>query len=115
MKEQHQHAYAVLRSVLAPLRPFFDDPSVVEIMINDQGPVWVESSGVMRPHAEVRLAGDYVHAAIRQIAQLNGRNAVEGSASGIVDSEIPLAAVASAGVATRVEAEGATLAGSFET
>ena len=97
MNEQRKHAFAVLRSVLEPLRPFFDDPSVVEIMVNGPSDVWVESRGVMVPH-KVDLSSEVIHTAIRQIAQLNGRNAVEGTETGIVDAEIPVAAVASPGV-----------------
>lgn len=50
-KEKIQRAEAtdlgakMLKSSLGPVRPFFDDPEVVEIMLNPDGHLWVERIG----------------------------------------------------------------------
>ena len=100
MNEQRLLSFSVLRSVLEPLRPFFDDPTVVEIMINGPGSVWVESSGKMARHS-VSLPNEIIHTVIRQIAHVNGRGAVEGTETGIVDAEIPVSAVCSQEIESR--------------
>ena len=100
VNEQRLTSFAVLRSVLEPLRPFFDDPTVGEIMMNGPESVWVESRGKMVRHP-VSLSNEIIHTAIRQIAHVNGRGAVEGTATGIVDAEIPVSAVCSQGVESK--------------
>jgi type IV secretion system protein VirB11 len=44
--ESRSRRHAALRTAIAPLVPFLDDESVVEIMLNADGRVWIERAGI---------------------------------------------------------------------
>lgn len=88
--------YRLLAATLEPLRSLIDDPAVVEIMCNGSGEVWFESSGEMS-RAECEIADQAIQSAAMALTSQAGRSAIAGTESGIVDAEIPLAAVASPG------------------
>lgn len=87
--EQTRHRYAFLAGTLGTLKPFFEDPAVVEIMCNGGTDVWVESSGKITLHRNV-ISGDAVKSSILMLANAADRAALAGTATGIIDAEIPL-------------------------
>jgi len=90
--------YRILAATLEPLRVVIDDPQVVEIMANGQGEVWVERAGVMHS-IDREISDQAIQSAALALSAQAGRTAIAGTESGMVDAEIPLAAVASAGAA----------------
>lgn len=65
------------------------DPSVVEIMINPDGKLWVDKQKIGRTDTGVSLTAHDVERAIRLVATQNGRDASQSSP--IVSAELPLA------------------------
>lgn len=61
-----------LRTLLAPIVPYLDDPSVSEIMINGPDSIFVERKGRLE-RTDARFASaDHIVAALRNVAQFNG-------------------------------------------
>ncbi len=65
------------------------DPSIVEIMINPDGKLWIDQHGAGRSQTGASLPPQAIERAIRLIATQNGRDA--SSSSPIVSAELPLA------------------------
>jgi len=66
-----------LLSFLAPVRPFLDDPSVTEIMINGPSHIYVERGGMIEETNACFASERALLAAVRNIAQYVGRRADE--------------------------------------
>jgi pilus assembly protein CpaF len=90
--QQRDYFLTLIASHLRPLKPYFEDPAVVEIMCNGGGEVWIEARGQMT-RADVTISDEAVVSAVLAIAGQAGRAAEGGSESGIVDAEIPLSAL----------------------
>lgn len=73
-KENIQRAEAtdlgakMLKSSLGPVRPFFDDPEVVEIMLNPDGHLWVERIGQPCKDAGILISKDESTRVIKLVA-----------------------------------------------
>ncbi|MBZ0116635.1 MAG: Flp pilus assembly complex ATPase component TadA, partial [Sandaracinaceae bacterium] len=66
-----------LLQFLAPIRPFLDDPTVSEVMINGPDQIFIERKGKLTL-TEARFASrDALAAALRNIAQFVGRHVDE--------------------------------------
>lgn len=91
------HALRMFKSSLAPLRPYFDDPTVAEIMINRFDEVYIERRGeVVR--APERLSAQQVQAAIKALATANDRDAGQ-----VLDVRMPGYRVAAAQSPTSIK------------
>jgi type IV secretion system protein VirB11 len=60
--------FASLRTAAAPILPFLNDDSVVEIMLNADGSIWVEQVGVGMFRSNARLAPDDALRMLRLVA-----------------------------------------------
>ena len=89
MIEQRSPLYSSLEVALKPLKAFFEDPQVVEIMCNGDDRVWVEAAGSMS-QASATLDQNAINRTIISLANSQGAQAVAGSHTGVVDAEIPL-------------------------
>src|SRR5690606_18581507 len=66
-----------LLSFFAPIRPFLDDPTVTEVMINGPSEIFVERRGKLE-RTDARFDGPHaLAAAIRNLAQYAGRHVSE--------------------------------------
>ena len=62
-----------LRGLLEPIRPFLDDPSVTEIMVNGPDQIYIERKGKLL-EVDARFANeDALLSALRSIAQFTGK------------------------------------------
>ena len=62
-----------LRGLLAPIKPFLDDPSVTEIMINGPNQIYIERKGKL-VEVDARFANeDALLSALRSVAQFTGK------------------------------------------
>lgn len=68
------HAFQMFRSSLAPLKGYFDDPGVSEIMINRFDQIFVEKGGDIF-QAPLKLSPEAVRGAIQSLATANARDA----------------------------------------
>jgi pilus assembly protein CpaF len=76
-----------LLKLLAPIRPFLDDPRVTEIMINGHEKILVEREGRIEP-TEAQFAGkSALMAALRAVAQYVGHHVDEGRP--ILEAHLP--------------------------
>jgi type IV secretion system protein VirB11 len=76
-----------MRQVCAPIRPWLEDPTVIEIMVNRPGEVWIDAVG--RPGMERFEVTELTHEAIVRLAE---RIAAETGQS--VNEETPLLSAA---------------------
>lgn len=65
-----QRQQAMLLSALVPLRPYLDDPAVIEIMRNPDGQVWIEKAGQSPVVQETILTDQATEFIIRLLAPL---------------------------------------------
>lgn len=87
---KEEHALRVFQEQLQPLRAYFDDPSVTEIMINRYDDIWIEREGrVIRADVSIPQMG--VRNAIKAIAAANQKDV-----QSILDCRMPGVRVAAA-------------------
>jgi pilus assembly protein CpaF len=67
------HALLVFRDSLHELRPYFDDLSVTEIMVNRYNDIWIEKRGVVT-HVDVVLNPVKVRSAVNALASANAKD-----------------------------------------
>jgi P-type conjugative transfer ATPase TrbB len=77
--ESRTRRNAALRTAVAPLVPFLDDDSVVEIMLNADGRVWIERAGVGMSMSQASMTPDDALRMLRVVAtemnvELSDRN-----------------------------------------
>jgi P-type conjugative transfer ATPase TrbB len=77
--ESRSRRHAALRTAVAPLVPFLDDESVVEIMLNADGRVWIERAGVGMSASSAVMGPDDALRMLRVVAtemnvELSDRN-----------------------------------------
>lgn len=72
---------------LAPLKPWFDDPSVTELMVNPGGHVYVERAGVVEYLGQLMSASD-IDVALTVIAKHVGQDSTRNTASALVYASI---------------------------
>jgi pilus assembly protein CpaF len=63
------HSLDIILPFLKPLRPWLDDPSVSEIMINGPDRVFVEQHGALQPLDNIRIPPQHLLAAAKHIAR----------------------------------------------
>ena len=73
-------------SLLGPLAPLLDDPSVTDIMVNAGRQVWVERAGALEPVAIVLAPGQIEHIVERILAPLGIRI---DAVSPVADARLP--------------------------
>ena len=71
-KVTEQRRMQMLETALAPLFPFLNDPSVIEIMLNPDGSLWIERVGEPQSRANVHLSYHDAERAIRLMASAMG-------------------------------------------
>ena len=70
-----EHVFAeTLLQFFAPIRPFLDDPSVSEVMINGPSRIFVERRGQLELTTACFRDGDALDAALRNLAQYVGKH-----------------------------------------
>ncbi len=67
-----------LRSLLRPILPLLDDPSISEVMINGSDPVYFERAGVVQ-QTDIRLDNGALIAVTRNLAQFVGKEFRDGT------------------------------------
>jgi len=80
-------ALEILAKQLQPVRPWLDDTSVTELMINPGGQVFVEANGVITPKGALISEGS-IDMALTAIAKLVGKDSIANTASAIVNASI---------------------------
>lgn len=78
---------SLLRTELAPLRVFFSDDHVTEIMVNPDGIAWVEKAGSIFK-SDVRLSEASRNIILKRIADLSSQDCVAGEVSSVVNAVI---------------------------
>jgi len=86
-KSNTKMAIENLKHALSVLQPYFDNPSVQEIMVNGPGDVWVEEKGRINK-LEVSLSETSIRSAIQILARLSGKEASASSADAIIDARM---------------------------
>jgi pilus assembly protein CpaF len=77
-----EHIFAnTLLDFFSPVRPYLDDPTVTEVMINGPGRIYIERAGKVEKVAETFPNAKALYAALRSAAQYVGKH---------VDDERPL-------------------------
>lgn len=94
-RQTAEHAIQVLWQHLAAARPYLEDETVHEFMINSPKDLWVESLGVMRP-IDIKLEDEQVDAVIRILAGLNQKSDKKDEAAQILDCRLPGLRIAAA-------------------
>jgi len=74
-----------IKNTLQPLRPFFDDPNITEIMANPGGLVFVERNGYL-DNCGVLLTESQIETALIMMGKLMSRDVKPNDASAVVDS-----------------------------
>jgi Flp pilus assembly CpaF family ATPase len=87
---KEEHALRVFQEQLLPLRPFFDDPSVTEIMLNRYDDIWIEREGRVQK-VDVAIAPLGIRNAVKAIASANAKDVQP-----ILDCRMPGVRVAAA-------------------
>lgn len=83
----HAYLMQVIREHFAPIKPWIDDKTVTEIMINPGGKVFIESGGEIR-QLDVHFPENTIEMCIKTIAKLVGKDAKTGDASAIVNAAV---------------------------
>lgn len=65
-----RHALDVFQHQMGVLKPYFDDPSVTEIMVNAPDSVWIEARGVMS-RTDLVIPPKQVESAVKALASAN--------------------------------------------
>jgi pilus assembly protein CpaF len=82
-----------LNFTLGPLKPFFEDPDVVEIMCNGENEVWVEAGGLIEKKPDCFMSQQNILSTVLALARMDNKTVRADTDTGIVDAEIPLAAM----------------------
>jgi pilus assembly protein CpaF len=90
-EHSRQHAVEMLREHLHPLLPFWDDPDVQELMLNNPNTFFIERKGQMERIEGFSLSNDRIDAALNIIANLNDKDSTH-----IMDARMPGIRVAAA-------------------
>lgn len=86
---QYEFALARLKDFLAPVVALLEEDDVQEVMINGPDDVWIERAGHGLAKLAISISGAQIAGYIQVLAACNGKDAIGGTVTGIIDARTP--------------------------